>query len=1523
MSRGLRRCHLGEKLLLIAAVVLFAPAFCRYSSAQVVLNGVVGGADSSADRPAEKVIPLVNADEELAGYLAEAQRLIEQGEHGRAIQILQALILRSDSGFLVLPDGRRFVSMQVMANEALGRMDGDGMRLYRRLYDGQASQLYQQGISAGSERPLRRVTRCYRHTTFGPKALAALGAMYFDRGRFVQAGRCWREVLEMKPTDVSEAMLLGKIALAYHLGGDSARSDLAVKRLKSDHAGATAVLAGRQQNIFEFVTRIRSTSADQVAPLRRHAGWPGLGALPGGIGVMDDCDVVLVPRWRRPPTEQAGEALVPPTMPMLTAQRQLTAKMQKGRLRVRAVSGRTMSDLVWPAMVHPIVVDDVVIYRHEDDVRACDLLTGQEIWRSLKLPLFRESTSTSGRYYSPSIIRVDDLGRYALTAADGKVFALANFDSPAGRYRHTMMFGRGGGPRQLESSELAALSIEGEGSLLWLIGNGKGDDELVRNGKFLGAPAYCAGRLFVVSLYLQAYHLLCLDADTGALVWKSTIAQTPVLPGRFVAASNDSLNLGTIPTVAEGRVFVVTNAGVVAAFESHTGQAVWAYQYDGGFKNTASIRRYVKPGSTYPPPNPIIVADGRLICLPADGNNLLALAAEDGRLLWQRDRKGHRNLTAIDAGRMLMSGPGLVVVAADNGNELFTSGEELDISGRPAVTPTSVLASGDGRIYRLDLASNELTSIELADADGLLGNLVGVGGKLIAANTAGLCAYFEYDVARKELAERIRSASPADRPELLYHWARFAFKSGRFAQALEHFQQCTEQAEQHSRADLVEQVRPWLLMTYVALGNQAETPQRMGQMFKKAEAYAETNQEKAHMMIRLAKYHENIGESALAVQIAQKLSEDYSDEQLVNVGIGEQAEGPGPFGSELDRINAKVLAQGLVRKWIVKHGRDIYARFDALAEAAFEKALAASDAAGLLDVAARWPHSDRADDALFAAAEIFYRRAAADEGPQAEQLLGQAKRYLSAVGHSDSPLRPAANAALAMIWLRQGYNPTANLICREIQDREGFSPDVQVSFASIQGTLGDILRKIQAAGSAGRRRRMKFISAVDAPVHNVFTIEGRSAYILRDQEFRPIRLGQKILVLQGDRIVMLDSSADDAESAMGGWTGVMPADDDGGGNVGQIQSGLTLVAGLSRDRKIVAVTDKKTITAFDVQTAKQRWKTNASDLGIAQVRWISTGAGRMVLTDAAGAICCLDLLDGKILWRASTSGRGRYATSPPRIAGDIVMVRYNGYRSIKCFGLDSGKLLAQWDARRQAEGRFSPEGILVTLIDGELAVRDPKRLDTPIWKRRYDAAKNPAVIAVTDGAVLVSLAQSGTDCNKAELLSITGGGRILAKFKTAEVKGAKCVPLEAVFDTDGVYLVCGTVISGMRGRRFGRLTYNRGNGSVQKFDPATGDLLWSRPILVSRQNSSWFVMPPINGRRHLAFLVNQQNPGMSKDVFLVDKATGKIVERIDLSGRGDDPVAEAGRLRSISSPAMTNGRLVVETAKGIVVYGGR
>ena len=1047
------------------------PAWCVLLLAALVGSAGAGQATApAADQSGP--MPLVDADDEFAGHLADARRRAARGDR-EAIRVLQALIESPTGGFVPVGGGR-YVALADRAAEIIGQLDEKSAALYRGFYGGRAKALYDEARRSGRTELLRQVARRYRHTRAGRAALDKLAAISFDRARFAQAARYWRLARGLTGADPPEPVLLAKIAVACHLGGDAAAAGEAAAALKEEFPDAKAELGGRRQDLAAFVDRALRRAAPAAAHRRAAGGWPGLGGVADGMAVMEACDVRLSPGWRHPTdtAAPAGEAvkLVAATVKDALDQsgKLGAARLAGGHVVVRRTGGPKRK-LVLPPSIHPVVWGDRVLYRTDAGVAACDLLTGEKKWdTSAFLALHRDRPSSrSGRRYDTSR-GVSDGGMYLLTVGEGKVFVRHEFSGPPSSSRRRRWSAQPQTKSSPDSSALAAVEIE-TGKLLWKVGNGRGDDEVVRMGRFVSAPTYKAGRLYAIVLHLERYYTVCLEAASPVrAVWKTPTCQPPVLArrgwGMFALARVVGSSVSdrcSPPAVADGIVFALPNIGVLVAMEADTGRPIWAYHYNSHVNATAGRGGYYsRSGSRNAwPVNPVVVSRGRVICLPADSESLVALSAEDGRPvgLHGTARREQSDLTVVDDDRLLLSGPGLFVLATADGRVIHSDKDADGIAGRPAVTGTKALAAEEGRIVQLDLKTYKSARSEIADPQGLLGNLVSVPDALIAANTAGVCAYFGFEAARSRLDRHIQACRPEQRARLILKRIHIAYHADVLDDVRRDLAALTAMAGRFRDEQVDREARSWAYRIEVAAGNHAATPKQMRERFEKALSLARSVEEKGHAMVRLAKCLEQSGDPAGAAALAQRIGEQFGQADLVDVDIGPEARRVLTYAR---RTGGKKLGQQLVQRLIETHGRAVYAAVDKSAGAALREAVAAADPQRMRAVRDRWPHSVWADDAVYAAAEAYYRRAKQAKGDEAEPLYGEAIAMLSEVAAMpDSSLRLSANVAIAVVYARVGNGGGAKLVLYRIRRTP---PDARFRFADVEGRLADVVAALRA-----------------------------------------------------------------------------------------------------------------------------------------------------------------------------------------------------------------------------------------------------------------------------------------------------------------------------------------------------------------------------------------------------------------------------------------------------------------------------
>ena len=1487
-------------------------------------------------------LALVPADDELASFLRKADDLIAQKDYKNAIAILSAIIQRTDTTFYRVGKTPQFLPIRNAANDVLGRMPAEGLDQYRQLYDPQAYQLLLQAESVGDLSQLREVTTRFRHSSHGLRAMETLAELSFDRGLYAQAAWNWQRVLEATADQDKHPLLLAKIAASAHLAGEERSSAAAAEKLRSQFASATASLGGRETKLVEFVERVRKLPVAASMMVSRRGDWPSLWSMPGHVGIMDDADVVLAPRWRSTQDSLSGDDIrdkliaVKNDITQVQSGRNMknTVRLKDGVPQLRTVAGNQVREFALPAVVHPVVVGEWIVYRTDSAVVARDAFTGEIIWETFQLPLTREFKQNNVRnhygYYGRKLL---DLGRYALSVGDGKVYTLGRFRKNLGPYNRFGM--QNNNQKDFEdTSALCAISLEAEGALVWWVGrdhegsNPQGSDDLLKGCKYLSVPTFADGRLYSIAEYMESYWLICLESATGELVWKTRIAQTPPMPRNHPYSDTSVMEIGTPPSIADGRVYALTNAGVIACYDARSGQPVWAHQYDSQL-NTGNTRYrgYSQLMTASFGMNPIVVQRGRVTVLPADSDKVLCVSADDGRSLWQVSRRGMTDLTGIDEQRLVISGSlennrqSLAVLSAADGRVLAEPREAVDVYGRPAVTPTAVMACGPNKLYRLDLKSYAMTSIGPADPESLLGNLVSVGGRIYAANPVGINAYFSYEVAREKLGERLEGASEREKREIYFQRGQLAFSARRYDQALEDLLESKRLAEAQNNKSALDDLRTMLHRNYVALGNVASDAAGMKTMFDTAMGMAGSESEKAHMLLRLAKWAERAGIEQKdpqlfiqAVDTATQLIANYPETKMVDVAIGEKADPAVRVTQEEATTPGRVLAERFIDHMIHTHGRECYASFDVKAGEALDAARQAGDPKAMVAVARTYKHSKFRDEALFAAAEHHYLQALDAQGEAVQEQLNQSVKYFSEVQADDrSPLKVSATVALATIYARGNKPVAARLMLEQVRDEP---PETPIGFAGVKGTLAEMIQQIENGEVPKSSVSLELERSVRTPLEIAYRLDGKDVFLVRDSFFQPVRVGQSVLALHQRRALLLDTSAKDFDSAVV-WAGLTSIDSNALQQTRHMPPDLSLLGGISDDGQILAIADRMSCTGFDAGSGKRKWHIDYTENGIGRnnIQGMAIGQDVFTVIDGSQKIQCFNLSDGELRWRAQMPGRQRTAGQPMIAQHGLLLVPRQARQGLVAFDLKTGKLKADWNGGN-AHGLFSPGGILLTMVGGTLSAWDSTNLSKPLWERKFDQNQIPSILGISDKQVIITPSMRA---GQVELINLSGDGSSVEKFQTSRISGAAGQPFDAGFDRDGIYILCSRMVHGQPGAQYGRVTAAQGL-NVQRFDLTKKKIVWNQQLLDESYNYV-ATQPMTIGREHVALAANLQNQAAA--AWVIRGSDGDVARKIDLGSIvGGDGMVQL-RIRGLSVPGMTSGQLVVEDIKGVAIYSGQ
>jgi len=757
-------------------LVLVGPAVAQDA------DGKADADDGEAKQPRAAV--LVETDRAVIEQFAEIEQRIASDDHDAAVAMLQALI-ESDSPTLMPVSGEthRLPSSVDAATMWLGRLPDDVLERYEQRHGGIAGVLLKRGLADDDLEAVRRAAEQYYFTRAGGEALDLLATRAFDAGDFVFAADAWLRLAESHPaTRNRAASLLARAAAAARLAGDIDTSDALAARLQRDHARDTLTVRGESVAAGAFAEQLGKTSPHiHTAPPAIAENWPQPQGGADGLVVMPDADVPMLPLWAEPDDrrrQRMRELFAIDTQS--TGHVELTLEAGLAIVNMSR-AGRPPLRFAAPAMVHPLLVEGSVVCRFDDGVTAFDARSGAKRWH-LDLPMYRDTDPGIGRR-NPLSLLAGDMGRYTLAASGDLLFTVGEL-----RRIDPDTYRKFASDNASDTSALFAVRVtDGKADIAW-----RSDGHKSLSGlKFLAAPTVADGRLYGLAKDVNSYVAVCLDAKTGRPLWTRRIGPVPTSTGETLSwQATDVLQMMTEraspPAVANDRVYLATNAGLVVCLDARDGSPKWGHRYDSNVIGEAT-RTYLKPVANYAfllpfleaplmPVNPLVVAGGRVFVLPTDSDQLLALSASRGRALWRTPRDGARHLSPIDRKRLLLSGAALREVDASQGRVLRRF--DVQTFDRPAVTRQTVIAGTDDGWVKMTLDDGEVEREQSPTHQPLLGHLLTHQGMVVSVNAAGVSTFGQYELAAPRLRRVATEAdNVADRAAAHLALARLAIRA--------------------------------------------------------------------------------------------------------------------------------------------------------------------------------------------------------------------------------------------------------------------------------------------------------------------------------------------------------------------------------------------------------------------------------------------------------------------------------------------------------------------------------------------------------------------------------------------------------------------------------------------------------------------------------------------------------------------------------------------------------------------------
>ncbi len=728
-------------------------------------GAVPRSAESQKEELAENVF--LPAPRTTLQRLAAARDLMQEDRFGEAVRNL-GFILEGEEDFFFQPDRDEPIhrSLKAEAQRLLGAMPRSGRELYELQYGPQARRMLSEAVAEGDPARLAEVSRRFFHTEAGYEGAFLLGLHHLDHGRpFAAALTLERLLLAMGDAPRFQPALSLAAATGWFQAGAGDRAGELLADLKQARQGRPVRLGRREVAWFAEAEGAADWLADHAGPAVRDLadearqwtmvrGNPNRNAsAPGGPPLMNL-------RWEVPVADD-------PLLERLLAHQQ-QEHLEQGVPPVPEL--------------HPLVVDDVVLMRTTRNLLAVDVHTGKRLWEvpvddPLQSLLHVPPEDAALRAHAQRVPfalreRVLEDKTFGSLSSDGQhVYAIEDL-APSTGMPPSRQLVRGavrvmpGQPQP--HNRLTAHDVR-TGKRKWQLG-GAGDEFALRMAEtfFLGPPLPLRGQLFVLAEAKDEIRLLALDAATGDLQWAQSLAMVE----EGVLHSPVRRLSGLSPAYADGIVVCPTSAGAVVAVDLATRSLLWGYRYGRAapsgrrapfFANQFGVVYHGRqPAATRWADGSPIIVDGKVLVSPMDSDSLYCLDLVDGRRRWSAPRGDDLYVACVHQGTVVLVGRERVrALALDDGEPAW--------GGRVIEFPNGGMPSGHGLYggnqYLVPLTTAEIVAIDLdrgrtahvarSRAGHVPGNLVSYDGLVLSQSARGVAAYYQLDVLRRQVAERL------------------------------------------------------------------------------------------------------------------------------------------------------------------------------------------------------------------------------------------------------------------------------------------------------------------------------------------------------------------------------------------------------------------------------------------------------------------------------------------------------------------------------------------------------------------------------------------------------------------------------------------------------------------------------------------------------------------------------------------------------------------------------------------------
>jgi outer membrane protein assembly factor BamB/tetratricopeptide (TPR) repeat protein len=647
-------------------------------------------------------------------------------------------------------DSRLYRPVLRLCHELLASMPAEGLELYRTRFEVEAERQFAAALATRDQAALEALARRYFATDAAARALAATADLLLDVGRYKAAADVLRVLRHLHPRFAGGDGLPGlspldidvELALCHRFAQEPEATAALLTEIGVRYAGASVRLLG---------------DSVPVTALPAHPVFSDAASSPPSPPPSAD-DV---------PTAADFDALMPLWQRLFVDTKPYAAPTASSNTRGFVVMGEGGASGAVPLarLAEPgnrsVRFGERLVYLEHNRLRVHELSSG-------RLLLEGDGATSSYRVQS---------GQLAPRVASYD-FAAMQVTGDRDRFYAVLVPARAlPGAAAVLENRLVALDADTL-TPRWLIGHG-GEDTEFRATTFLAAPTVFHDRLLLPVLARGVYGVQCLDARTGASLFRTSLH----------SGGTDLVRAPGCPVVVDrDTAFVLTNAGVIAAIDAYSGVVRWLRRYErlDPFRVHATPRlareRQARfgvsvttatslPGFQFP--SEILLRDGKLLLAPTDGRCLLSLDAASGEIAWLTTPKMTDYVLGADGENIYLAGKRLVCVQMRTGIQLWDIEVPESAQGRGVLVGDLVVMPGDRRLYLLATGGNATWQVSelprFVQGQEVLTtrpNLSVFGAYVVATHAAGVEVF---GLVRALRARAAAAADPFERARLLQH----------------------------------------------------------------------------------------------------------------------------------------------------------------------------------------------------------------------------------------------------------------------------------------------------------------------------------------------------------------------------------------------------------------------------------------------------------------------------------------------------------------------------------------------------------------------------------------------------------------------------------------------------------------------------------------------------------------------------------------------------------------------------------